>query len=263
MTAARAPAAVTAEHLGKLYRSRDGADVVALEDVSFSVAEGEFVAVVGPSGCGKSTLLRIVAGLLLPSSGLMERTGLRVTGPGPEIGLVFQSPVLLPWRTIMQNILLPVEFRRAPLSAARARAHALLAAVGLEGFAERYPHELSGGMQQRAAIVRALVQDPDILLMDEPFGSLDAMTREHMNLEVLRLWTASGKTVLFVTHSIAEAVLLSDRVFVMTPRPGRLCETVAIDLPRPRALSDINTERAGRCVSHIRDLLWARGAIGE
>jgi NitT/TauT family transport system ATP-binding protein len=262
-TAGASRPAIEARGIGKLYRSMRGATVVAIENVSFQVDEGEFVAVVGPSGCGKSTLLRIVAGLIPPSSGEVVRAGRRVVGPDRDIGIVFQSPVLLPWRTIRQNVTLPLEFRGGAWAAQGERALALLAAVGLEGFADRYPHELSGGMQQRAAIARALVTDPAILLMDEPFGALDAMTREHMNLEVLRLWTARRKTVLFITHSIAESVFLSDRVLVMSPRPGTLAEAIAIDLPRPRALSVLNTERAGAYVTRIRKLLQAQGAIAE
>jgi NitT/TauT family transport system ATP-binding protein len=263
IAAAAKPAAtiIEAQHLRKLYRSERGEDVIALDDVSFRIAEGEFISIVGPSGCGKSTLLKILAGLLLYTSGSVERAGRVLDGPGPEVGVVFQSPVLLPWRTILQNVLLPIEFRRQSIAKYRDRAKTLLAMVGLEGFADRYPHELSGGMQQRAGIVRALVQDPKILLMDEPFGALDAMTREQMNLDVLRIWSESRKTVIFVTHSIAESVFLSDRVFVMTPRPGALAEIVDIDLPRPRELTVINTERAGAYISHIRTRLQAKGSL--
>src|SRR6185437_7344071 len=183
-TAALRPA-IEAREIGKSYRSMRGADVIALDRVSFHVDAGEFVAVVGPSGCGKSTLLRVVAGLVPLTSGEIVRAGHRVEGPDREIGFVFQSPVLLPWRTVLQNVILPLEFRGGTGVAEQERALALLASVGLDGFADRYPHELSGGMQQRAAIARALVTDPSILLMDEPFGALDAMTREHMNLELL------------------------------------------------------------------------------
>jgi NitT/TauT family transport system ATP-binding protein len=175
--------------------------------------------------------------------------------------MVFQAPVLLPWRTIIQNVLLPTEFRRLDATNYRERARELLALVGLEGFEDRYPHELSGGMQQRAAIVRALVQDPPILLMDEPFGALDAMTREQMNVEVLRIWSRNRKTVVFVTHSIAESVFLADRVFVMTPRPGRVAEVIEVDLPRPRDLSIINTEAFGRHAGRIRGLLHSKGDL--
>jgi NitT/TauT family transport system ATP-binding protein len=182
-------------------------------------------------------------------------------GPGRESAVVFQSPVLLPWRTIVQNVLLPIEFRRLPIEEFRPKAIDLLAMVGLADFADRFPHELSGGMQQRAAIVRALVQNPRLLLMDEPFGALDAMTREQLNLEVLRIWSGSAKTVVFVTHSIAESIILSDRVFVMTSRPGTVAEIIDIDLPRPRDLKMINTDRFGTYASRIRRLLDAKGDL--
>jgi NitT/TauT family transport system ATP-binding protein len=238
-----------------------GGKLTALSDVSFSIADGEFISVVGPSGCGKSTLLKILAGLLPRTRGALTLGGRDVSGPAAEIGMVFQAPVLLPWRSILQNVMLPTEIRRLDHKHYTARARELLDMVGLADFADRYPHELSGGMQQRAGIVRALVQDPKLLLMDEPFGALDAMTRDQMNEEVQRLWLASRKTVLFVTHSIAEAVYLADRVFVMTPRPGRLAEIINIDLPRPRGLSVINTERFGSYASRIRELLQAPGNL--
>jgi NitT/TauT family transport system ATP-binding protein len=250
--------AIRAAHLHKTYPSADGADVVALQNVSFDIADGEFVSLVGPSGCGKSTLLKIMAGLLPHTSGDIQIAGHAVSGPSPDIGMVFQAPVLLPWRTILQNVLLSSEMRATPGIDYRERAEALLAMVGLADFSARYPHELSGGMQQRASIVRALVQDPRILLMDEPFGALDAMTREQMNVEVLRIWQTTRKTVVFVTHSISESVFLSDRVFVMTPRPGALATIIDIDLPRPRSLGLINSERFGTFVAQIRDLLHAK-----
>jgi NitT/TauT family transport system ATP-binding protein len=260
-TAATVAPIIAVTDLVKRYQSDRSGSVVALEDVSFRVAPGEFVSIVGPSGCGKSTLLKIIAGLLPSTGGTIERGGQKLTGPGPDVSVVFQSPVLLPWRTILQNVLLPIEFRRGSPKQYRERALSLLEMVGLAGFADRYPPELSGGMQQRAAIVRALVQDPQILLMDEPFGALDAMTREQMNLDVLRIWSESRKTVLFVTHSIAESVFLSDRVFVMTPRPGRLATILDIDLPRPRELRMINTDRAGAYIARIRELLQAQGSL--
>jgi NitT/TauT family transport system ATP-binding protein len=250
--------AIRARHLDKIYPSADAADVVALRDVSFDIAEGEFVSLVGPSGCGKSTLLKIMAGLLSHNGGDIQIAGRPVTGPSADIGMVFQAPVLLPWSTIRKNVLLPAEMRARPGVDYHARAEALLGMAGLAGFGDRYPHELSGGMQQRAAIVRALVQDPPILLMDEPFGALDAMTREQMNVEVLRIWQAYRKTVVFVTHSISESVFLSDRVFVMTPRPGALATIIDIDLPRPRTLGVINSERFGVFVGQIRELLHAK-----
>jgi NitT/TauT family transport system ATP-binding protein len=175
--------------------------------------------------------------------------------------VVFQTPVLLPWRTVFENVLLPIEFRKLPRSRYQQKASELLKMVGLQDFAQRYPYELSGGMQQRAAIVRALVQDPRLLLMDEPFGALDAMTREQMNLELLRIWTQSRKTVIFITHSIAEAIFLSDRVIAMTTRPGSIADIISVDLPRPRNLSIINTDRFGRYATHLRSLLDARGGL--
>jgi NitT/TauT family transport system ATP-binding protein len=249
---------IEVSNLTKVYRTKRGEEVTALADVDFSIRDGEFISIVGPSGCGKSTMLKILAGLLGFSSGSVRINGRPVTGASADIGVVFQAPVLLPWRTIMKNVLLPSEFRGTVTAAARERAQSLLELVGLAGFESRYPHELSGGMQQRASIVRALIHDPKLLLMDEPFGALDALTREQMNVEVLRIWTASRKTVVFITHSIAESVFLSDRVLVMTPRPGRLSEIIDIDLPRPRALSMINTDRFGKYASHIRTLLQAK-----
>jgi len=252
------PPIISARHLAKRYRSERDDEIIALADLNFDIAQGEFVSLVGPSGCGKSTLLKILAGLLPRSAGMVNLADRELRGPDVDVGVVFQAPVLLPWRTVLQNVLLPIEFRRLPMAGYRRRAGELLAMVGLGDFMSRYPHELSGGMQQRAAIVRALVQDPQILLMDEPFGALDAMTREQMNLEVLRIWRSSGKTVIFVTHSIIESVFLSDRVFVMTPRPGTIADVVAIDLPRPRELSVVNTERFGAYAGHIRSLLHAK-----
>ena len=257
-TLATERSAIQARHLWKRYATQAGEGVTALQDVSFDIAGGEFVSLVGPSGCGKSTLLKIMAGLLPHSSGSLAINGQPVREPSPDIGMVFQAPVLLPWRTILQNVLLPAEMRPARGVNYAARAEDLLKMVGLDGFGARYPHELSGGMQQRAAIVRALVQDPRILLMDEPFGALDAMTREQLNVDVLRIWQATGKTIVFVTHSISESVFLSDRVFVMTPRPGALTRIIDIDLPRPRTLDVINSDRFGGFVGEIRQLLHAR-----
>ena len=252
---------LSARALTKRYRTRQGGAIDALAHVEFDIAAGEFIALVGPSGCGKSTLLKMLAGLLPPTSGSLTLRGTPIVKPGPDAAVVFQTPVLLPWRTILQNVLLPLEFRRLPTRAHRDRALALLASVGLADFAERYPGELSGGMQQRAGIVRALVQEPSILLMDEPFGALDAMTREQMNVDVQRIWQESRKTVVFVTHSIAESVFLADRVFVMTARPGTVADIIPIDLPRPRELTVINTDRFGVYADRIRRLLQAKGDL--
>jgi len=255
----RAPALITARGLTKIYSTADAGSVTALKDIDFEIFDGEFVSVVGQSGCGKSTLLKVLAGLLPYTAGSVELNGKPLRGPSPEAAIVFQSPVLLPWRTVLDNVLLPIEFRKLPMSGYRESALGLLQMVGLQDFAQRYPYELSGGMQQRAAIVRALVQDPRLLLMDEPFGALDAMTREQMNLEVMRIWSQSRKTVIFITHSIAEAIFLSDRVIAMTARPGRIADVITIDLPRPRDLSVINTDRFGRYAAHLRTLLDAQG----
>ena len=256
-----APAILSARGLAKRYRTRQGGVVEALRDVDFDIHDGEFIALVGPSGCGKSTLLKMLAGLLDPSGGSLTLRGARIVKPGPDAAVVFQTPVLLPWRTILQNVLLPLEFRRLPTRDYRDRALALLKSVGLADFADRYPSELSGGMQQRAGIVRALVQEPSILLMDEPFGALDAMTREQMNVDVQRIWQESRKTVVFVTHSIAESIFLADRVFVMTARPGTIAEIIPIDLTRPRDLAVINTDRFGVYADRVRKLLRASGDL--
>jgi NitT/TauT family transport system ATP-binding protein len=256
-TTGDAPPFVDVRSVNKVYAGRKES-VQALHDVSFSIAESEFVSIVGPSGCGKSTLLKILAGLIPRTSGDVRIGSREVVRPDRDTGLVFQAPVLLPWRTVLENVLLPVEISRLRKKEFHERAASLLRLVGLEGFEQRYPFELSGGMQQRASIVRALVHDPKMLLMDEPFGALDAMTREQMNIETLRIWEASRKTIVFVTHSISEAVFMSDRVLVMTPRPGRLAAVMDIDLPRPRDIGVINSDRFGVHASRIRELLNAK-----
>ncbi len=232
--------------VNKTYETRRGS-VVALDDISFSVRRGEFLAVVGPSGCGKSTLLRIVAGLRRASSGTVTVQGREVTGP-LRVGMVFQTPALLRWRSTLDNVLISPDLAGLPVARYRERALDLLDLVGLGSFLDRLPDELSGGMQQRVALCRALVHDPDLLLMDEPFGALDAMTRDEMNLELLRVWKAGAlrKTILFVTHSIPEAVFLADRVLVMTARPGKVEEIVDSVLPRPRTVDMRGTEAFGR-----------------
>jgi NitT/TauT family transport system ATP-binding protein len=247
--------------LQKVFRSKDGGDVIALRDVGFDVRQGEFVTVVGPSGCGKSTLLRILAGLERASSGTVSLGGQAVTGPSRDIGVVFQAPVLLPWRTVLQNVLVPAQIQGRDMKVATERAMHYLTLVGLENFATKYPGELSGGMQQRVGIARAFVNDPMLLLMDEPFGALDAMTRETMNLELHKLKERTGATIMLVTHSIPEAVFLGDRVVVMSPRPGRVTQIVDVDLPHPRSLDMINTDRFGTYVSGIRANLNAAGGL--
>src|SRR5438067_5129396 len=242
---------IAVKDLRKEYETPRGS-VLALEDVAFRVGEGEFVAIVGPSGCGKSTLLKILAGLLPATRGEVNLRSVPITGPRRDIGVVFQSPVLFPWRTVLDNVLLPVDVQRLGRDDNRSRALELLALVGLRGFEHRYPWELSGGMQQRVAITRALVHNPAMLLMDEPFGALDAMTRDALNLELQRIWLERRETIVFITHSIPEAVFLADRVFVMTPRPGHIVEQVAVTIPRPRALDLTSAPEFGAAVRRIR-----------
>lgn len=218
---------------GKVYRSSRG-EVTALSDITLQIRRGEFVSIIGQSGCGKSTLLKMTAGVTATTSGAIHVAGHAVRGPASDLGMVFQTPILLEWRDVIDNVMLPIEILRRDRQAAHERARELLKLVGLGGFENRYPAELSGGMQQRVAITRALIIDPPILLMDEPFGALDALTRDEMAAELLRIWEETRKTILFVTHSIDEAVLLSDRVVVLTPRPGRVGMVLEIDLPRPR-----------------------------
>jgi NitT/TauT family transport system ATP-binding protein len=227
--------------------------------LSFAVREGEFVALVGPSGCGKTTLLRILAGLLRGTTGEVTLKGTPVDRPRRDIGMVFQSPVLLPWRTVLDNALLPVKVLGLDRKTYLKTALELIELVGLKGFEQKYPFELSGGMQQRNAIVRALVFDPSILLMDEPFGALDAMTREVMNAELLRIWDEKKKTVFFITHSIPEAVFLADRVLVMSPRPGRIVGTVTVDLPRPRDITLMSSAECGEFTIRVRQALDQEG----
>ncbi|WP_069736234.1 ABC transporter ATP-binding protein [Streptomyces sp. EN27] len=236
-------------------------DVTALSDVSLDVAPGEFVAIVGPSGCGKSTLLKLVAGLLTASSGDVLLGGERVTGPRHDIGYVFQRAALLEWRSALRNILLQAEIRRMEPAEARARADELIRMTGLGGFEDAYPHELSGGMQQRVALCRALLHEPPVLLMDEPFGALDALTREQMNTELNRIWRTTGTTVLLVTHSISEAVYLADRVVVMSPRPGTVTEIIEVGLPAERDYGEtLGRPEFRAAAAHIRDLLGAVSA---
>jgi NitT/TauT family transport system ATP-binding protein len=226
------------ERVGLTYRAASGA-VEAVQDLSFTVQKGEFIAIVGPSGCGKSTLLRMVAGLRPPTRGTLLFEGQPILGAMKSVGMVFQAPVLLPWRTITKNILLAAELSGLPTDRYLNRAAQLLEVTGLKDFGDRLPKELSGGMQQRASLCRALLLDPPLLLMDEPFGALDAMTRDEMNLELLRIWESEGgarKTILFVTHSIPEAIFLADRVVVMTSRPGRVAAVVDIPISRPRTV---------------------------
>ena len=253
---------VTVSGVTKSFR-RGAAVTHALSLVDLTLHDGEFVAVVGPSGCGKSTLLRIIAGLLTSSAGTVRVNGAAVTGPQTALGVVFQSPVLLDWRTVLDNVLVQIELRGLDPRAYRARALALLDRVGLAEFADRYPRELSGGMRQRTAIVRALIHDPPFLMMDEPFGALDALTREQMRLDLEALWMETGKTVLFITHSIDEAVLLADRVLVMSDRPGRVERDIAIALDRPRGLAARQAAAFMSATTAITEIFLARGVLHQ
>jgi NitT/TauT family transport system ATP-binding protein len=230
-------AILEAQNLRMTFYDPNRADVLALDGMSLAVEEGEFLAIVGPSGCGKSTLLRLLAGLLRPIGGRVAYRGQPLTNPLREIGYVFQRSNLMPWRTVQANIRLPLEIACAPEAETDALAREFIALVGLDGFADSYPAQLSGGMQQRVALARALIHEPAVLLLDEPFGSLDALTRERMNAELLRIWNLRRPTVVMVTHSISEAVFLADRVLVLTARPGRVRAEFRIPLPRPRDLA--------------------------
>jgi len=250
--------------VAKTYRRGHGAsarETHALEAVDLSIREGEFLSIVGPSGCGKSTLLRIVAGLHLPSGGEARVGGKVVDRAQTDVGIVFQSPVLLDWRNALDNVLVQIELRGLDPRAYRERALRLLAQVGLADFADRYPHELSGGMRQRVAIARALIHDAPLLLMDEPFGALDALTREQMRLDLEALWLSTRKTVMFITHSIDEAVLLADRVVVMSPRPGRIERVLEIDMPRPRGLDARRHPAFIEATETITAIFLARGVL--
>lgn len=247
--------------VAKTYPSRGGQVINAVEEVTVDIAHSEFTSIVGPSGCGKTTLLNIIGGLLPASRGRIDYEGLEAGRKLPRLSMVFQDAVLLPWRNVLQNVCLPIEVLSTDRAQGEAKARELIELVGLQGFEDRYPGELSGGMQQRASIARALVNDPKLLLMDEPFGALDALTRENMSLELQRIWSRSRKTVLFITHSIAESVFLSDRVLVMTARPSRVREIIDIDLPRPRTLEMTTSDAFTKYVAHIRGLLSAAGSL--
>lgn len=262
LTLPSAMAYVSITSVGKAYGSVRG-PVHALQDISLDVREAEFVSVLGPSGCGKSTLLKCVAGLEPVSSGSIALHGRPLSGPPKSMGMVFQRDVLLDWRTILDNVLITAEFAGIPRAAVKERALQLLRRFGLEGYEGRHPWELSGGMRQRVSICRALLCDPELLLMDEPFGALDAMTRDDLNLELARIWQDARKTVLFVTHGIIEAIFLSDRVVMMDRNPGRIVEVVDINLPRPRHLSVRETPEFARYVAHIRHLFASLGILKD
>ena len=252
--------AIGIDNVGLVYRTASSA-VRALDAVSFAAADREFVALLGPSGCGKSTLLKLVSGLIRPTSGSIRVNGAEVKGPTPSIGIVFQSPLLMAWRTVIENVLLQIDIRGMKVADYREEAKRLLRLVGLEDFENALPYQLSGGMQQRVGLCRALIHDPHLLIMDEPFGALDAMTRESMNAELQRIWMERRKTVLFITHSISEAVFLADRVLVMSPRPGTIVGEIIIDLPRPRTVATTEQPEFAALTRQVRRYLNSTTAM--
>jgi NitT/TauT family transport system ATP-binding protein len=241
-----------------VYDTRRGS-ITALDDVDLDVPRGAFVSLIGSSGCGKSSLLKLFAGLMQPTSGTLQVDGVAVKGPDRRIGIAFQKPTLMPWKTVRQNVLVPAQAQHRDRAASSRHAEELLAMVGLTGFAQNYPRELSGGMQQRVGLARMLVHEPDVLLFDEPFAALDALTREELMAELQRLWLVTGRTALFVTHSIAEAAFLSDRVLVMAPRPGRIMTEIAVPFARPRPLALMETAEFASVAGGIRRALDAAG----
>ena len=245
------------QDVGKTFEVKDGEPVMALQDINLEVGEKEFVTIVGPSGCGKSTLLKLIVGLLPLTEGEIFIREEKVIGPYRDVGMVFQAPILMPWRTVMENVLYPVEILKLSDKDYRQVAEDLVELTGLRGFDKHKPRQLSGGMQQRVSICRALIYAPLLLLMDEPFGALDAMTREDMGFELLRIWRERMKTILFVTHSISEATLLADRVVVFTPRPGRIAKTIDVKLPRPRDAEMEFSPEFREHVTEIKDLIFA------
>ncbi|MFQ5913903.1 MAG: ABC transporter ATP-binding protein [Nitrospinota bacterium] len=244
------------------FRTDEG-PVPALEGVRFEAGEGEFVSILGPSGCGKSTLLKLIAGLMPPSRGSIKVSGTPVDGPNRNIGIVFQNPILMNWRTSLENIMIQAEVRGLDRNKHLEVARDLIKLVGLSGFENKYPFQLSGGMAQRVSLCRALIHDPPLLLMDEPFAALDALTREKMNLELQRIWLERKKTVLFITHSIPEALFLSDRVLLMSPRPGSIIEVISIDFSRPRELSTMQATGFNAIVGKLRLLMHSAEMEGD
>ena len=251
---------VLIENVTKIYGDAE-TGTRALSEISLTIRDGEFISIVGPSGCGKSTLLRLVSGLVPVTSGVIKVAGIPVSKPLTDVGIVFQQPVLLDWRNILDNVLFQIDMRDGDIKAARAHAESLLQQVGLGDFMTKWPHELSGGMKQRAAIARSLVHDPSLLIMDEPFGALDALTREQMRVDIEQLWMNTRKTVIFITHSIDEAVLLSDRVVVMSPRPGTIDHIFEVDMPRPRGLHGRRHSSFQELNDHITDIFLKRGIL--
>jgi len=255
-------AAVRIDGVTKVYETREGEDIPALDRLDLDIAPGSFVACVGPSGCGKSTLVSLLAGLTPPTTGRTVIDGAEVRRAHPKVGVVFQSDMLLYWRTVLDNILLPIEIKKLDKSGFREAALGLLEQVGLGGFDRKYPTELSGGMRQRVAICRALLQEPGLLLMDEPFGALDALTREQMIADLQTMWLRLGNTVLFITHDIDEAVFLADRVLVMSPRPGRIQLDLAVGMDRPRRAADVHENpRFAECVREVRGIFESQGVL--
>ncbi len=243
--------AIALRGISKVYTSKGRPSTLALDNISLSISEGEFVALVGPSGCGKSTLLKLISGLLPATSGDIEVFNTTVTRPLPSVGIVFQSPVLMKWRTVFDNVMLPLEVMGTISEDSHDRVMSLLDLAGIREFANSYPKELSGGMQQRVAICRALVHNPPLLLLDEPFGALDAMTRSQMNMDLARIWAQTRKTTVLITHSVSEAVFLADRVVVMSARPGKITEIIEVDIPHPRTVAARGTPRFGELVQQV------------
>jgi len=247
------------QNVEKVYQTKDN-PTREVENADFDIQDSQFIAIVGPSGCGKTTILKMLAGLVPYTSGLITIDGNKVNRPQTDLGIIFQDSVLLDWRDVLSNVMLQIEIRGLDQNIYAPRAHELLKAVGLDGFETKKPYELSGGMRQRVAICRALVHDPPLLLMDEPFGALDALTREQISMDIQHLWMEKRKTALLITHSIPEAVLLADRVIVMSPHPGRIVEIIDIDLPRPRRLDQL-PERFNDYTGHIRKIFQASGVL--
>jgi NitT/TauT family transport system ATP-binding protein len=257
----RRTALIELNGVAKAFETRDHRSTLAVDRVDIEIGQGEFVSLLGPSGCGKSTLLSIIAGLILPTSGEVRIVGGPIRGPYTDVGIVFQNDLLLDWRTVLGNVLFQFEMRGINPEPHRQRASALLKSVGLDGFESKYPWELSGGMRQRVAICRALIHQPPLLLMDEPFGALDALTRAQLQIDLQTIWQSSRNTVVFVTHSIEEAVFLSDRVIVMTPRPGRVQEVLHIALPRPRGSEIRENSDFTDAIRHVNHLFQDMGVI--
>ena len=248
---------IEVKNLSQHFKTTAGKTVVALENANVSIANTEFVSVLGPSGCGKSTLMQIMAGLVKQTTGEVYIKGKLSKGTSRDIGIVFQKPALFPWRPVIDNILLSAEILGMDKQQSKVRAQELLEMIGLGEMGNLYPYELSGGMQQRVGIARALMHDPEILFMDEPFGALDALTRENMGLELLEIWEKKRKTVVFITHSVSEALFLADRVLILSPRPGRIVEDFKVSLPRPRGLEIMSTVEFNEAANHLRTLLGA------